>query len=112
MIGKEKVAYTPSQNKFFEISKDPISQERKKVLMECFRDLNKLFPGLDIGFSLFGSLSKGKLLDTPGIAESSDIDLLVLFSKEKLQVYFFAFLLLFFPFHFFLINFCFFHSLH
>jgi predicted nucleotidyltransferase len=88
MIGKEKVAYTPSQNKFFEISKDPISQERKKVLMECFRDLNKLFPGLDIGFSLFGSLSKGKLLDTPGIAESSDIDLLVLFSKEKLQALF------------------------
>lgn len=88
MVGQEKVAYTPSQNKFFEISKDPISQERKKVLMECFRDLNKLFPGLDIGFSLFGSLSKGKPLNTPEVAESSDVDLLILFSKEKFQALF------------------------
>lgn len=88
MAGPEKVSYTPSQNKFFEISKDPISQERKKVLMECFRDLNKLFSGLDIGFSLFGSLSKGKPLDTVDVAESSDVDLLVLFSREKFQALF------------------------
>jgi hypothetical protein len=80
----EKVSYVPSQISFFEISKDQISQARKKVLLECFSEIKQILPGIDLAFALFGSLSKAKHL-TPEVADVTDIDIKIYFDEMKLD---------------------------
>lgn len=63
MSTKEQAgAYTPYQNNRFEISADPYSQARYKSICEASSSLKDRFPHF-AGFTLFGSLSKGKVLD-------------------------------------------------
>lgn len=77
-------SYEPSKVKRFEISKDEESQERLKTVLYAFRALNRAVPELQIGFSLFGSLSRGKKIDQ-GNEGSTDIDLCIFFNDEVLK---------------------------
>ncbi len=74
----EKSFYNPSyqpSEKRIEISRDEISRERLRVVKEIFEKLTQLIP-IRVATSLYGSLSKGKELETT-TAPASDIDLIV-----------------------------------
>jgi hypothetical protein len=64
--------FTGREDQFFEISKDKISQARLKALLEAKRKIQLEFQDLKVGFSLWGSLAKGKWLELLG---GSDIDI-------------------------------------
>lgn len=68
----------------FEISKDEESKERVKTILYAFRALNRNVPELKIGFSLFGSLSKGKKIDENN-KDRTDIDLCIFFDDETIS---------------------------
>jgi predicted nucleotidyltransferase len=72
----ETPGYTStSHEKRFEVSKDSYSESRIRLVQRIFKEIKEKFP-FDVGFSLYGSLSKGKVLK-PETAEDSDIDLIV-----------------------------------
>ncbi len=79
MERQKKVPYTPSPERF-KISEDPISRERYKAVKESCDELQKKFPGVNLAFSLFGSLTKGKVL-TEETAKKTDIDLHIFFDE-------------------------------
>jgi|GEM_PF-3947604 len=80
-MAPEKTPYTPSSNKRFEISEDQFSRERIRALTEVYKELKETFPS--IGFSLYGSLTKGKVLNEHA-KEVSDIDFAVYLDKDEL----------------------------
>lgn len=77
----DKVPYIPSRTKRFDISEDEFFRERLRALLEIYNELKEAFPS--IGFSLYGSLTKGKVLDEI-TKDSSDIDLSVYIDKDEL----------------------------
>lgn len=79
MVDKER-DYTPSLEHRFVISSDPFSQVRYSTIIQVFYKLKALHPPF-VGITLFGSLSKGKLL-TPDTAGATDIDLAVFVEFE------------------------------
>lgn len=74
--------YPTPDNHFFEISKDQHSRERVKILREVRREIDGMYPDLQVAFSLWGSLSKGKELKYHG---DSDTDLTVFYNEEALK---------------------------
>lgn len=81
MADEGKVEYEPSQTKRFEISKDPYSRERLRATVDTIKELRVRYPFV-VGATLFGSLSKGKSLDTQS-AEKSDIDVVIFVDDNK-----------------------------
>lgn len=82
----EKSFYSPSyqpSEKRFEISRDEISRERLRVVKEIFEKLTQLIP-IRIALALYGSLSKGKELET-ATAPASDIDLIIYIDTDNLM---------------------------
>lgn len=79
----DKIPYTPSVDKRFEISKDPYSKERLAILKNLRSHIKEMFD-IDSGISLFGSLSTGKPLDKTSQA-SADIDLSIFVDEDSLQ---------------------------
>lgn len=77
----DKAPYEPSKMKRFEISEDEHSRERLRAVLEIYRELKEVFPS--IGFSLYGSLTKGKVLDET-TKDISDIDLAVYVDRDEL----------------------------
>lgn len=71
-MAEEKIGYEPSPLHRFEVSSDPISQQRYELTKNIRSDLQDLpfFKEL----TLKGSLSKGKVLNALN-ADKSDIDL-------------------------------------
>ncbi len=62
-----KESYDPSEKRF-QISDDKISRDRLSAVVKTYDELKEYLPGIPIGFSLFGSLSKGRRLQV------SDVD--------------------------------------
>lgn len=71
-------------NKRFEISKDQTSRERIAATKETYQNLKKAIPEVNVSFSLFGSLSKGKELE-PETAAKADVDLYCFFDSEDVM---------------------------
>ncbi len=69
-----KIPYHPSERKRFDVSPDQISRERLRVLKTEYDRWHQRLPEIGIGFSLFGSLSKGKALMIE-TAALTDVDL-------------------------------------
>lgn len=69
-------SYIASTEKRFQISNDNESRERIGALHNAYKELCKEMPDIPLGFSLFGSLSKGRFLDEDQ-ATRSDIDLII-----------------------------------
>lgn len=82
----EKIAYTPSENKRFEISPDPFSRERVQALHAAYNQLRAEIPDVSIAFTLGGSLAKGKVL-TEETAKAADIDLHYFIDKDELHAH-------------------------
>ena len=85
-----KESYEPSESRF-EISDDPISQDRYIKLVTAYRDLTQYIPDVHFGFSLFGSLTKGKRLRSRNLLKLdlgnkniSDIDLVCYYDSADL----------------------------
>lgn len=83
MSGIEKVPYTPSTTRRFEVSHDHFSRSRLRSLLAARRVLHYEVPFF-AGMSLFGSLSKGKMLDDES-ARTTDIDLIAYIDERRFQ---------------------------
>lgn len=79
----EKVPYTPSQIKRFEVSCDRFSRERVQMVHKIVHDVRRIHPFV-VGAVIFGSLSKGKVL-TEEIVEKSDVDLAIFIDPQLLK---------------------------
>lgn len=86
---REKDPYNPSPEKRFAISKDEYSRDRIKIIQEIYEEITKEFP-FKVGFSLYGSLSKGKILDAENFLDA-DIDLVVYVDADDVAKNFNAF---------------------
>ncbi len=80
----DKVPYVPSNKKRFEISDDFTSRERIYNLLELYKKINETFSEIEVAFSLFGSLAKGKKLSREN-RKSADLDLVVYYNANTLQ---------------------------
>jgi hypothetical protein len=78
----EKVPYTPPAHKRYEVSRDPITQERIAYMRDLQKQLSTDF-GVEIGLSLFGSITKGKELISEEVANATDIDCVFYFSGDE-----------------------------
>ncbi|MCW1930645.1 MAG: nucleotidyltransferase domain-containing protein [Candidatus Kerfeldbacteria bacterium] len=76
--------YRASERRRFEISRDPFSRERAVLLKQLYLELREQFPDVRIGFTLFGSLSKGKVLNAE-TAKTSDVDVHVFIDEHDLK---------------------------
>ncbi len=76
--------YEPSRTKRFEISADAISRERLKTLHGAYQDWKQKLPEVGIGFTLYGSLSKGKVLDAES-AKHSDVDVRLFIDQQDIE---------------------------
>lgn len=85
MIMFAKEPYTPSPDKRFEISKDPYSRERAHLIGDVVQELRDLIPEVRLGFTLMGSLAKGKKL-TAESAVGADIDLFAFVDADDVLV--------------------------
>lgn len=83
MNTRERVPYTPSQVKRFEISPDVWSRGRLWAAFKTVQQLREQHSFV-VGAILFGSLSKGKIL-TEESARESDIDLVVCIDTDRLN---------------------------
>lgn len=72
-----------SKDKRWKISEDESSRERIKTIKEIHTYLKTQVPDVTIGFTLFGSLSKGKKLDE-STARETDIDLVIFIDDSEL----------------------------
>lgn len=72
MIEQWKFPYESSQKKRFDVSSDEYSHERISVMKSFYEKLHQSFD-VPMGLALFGSLAKGKELDTEK-KDASDID--------------------------------------
>ena len=79
--------YEASHAKRWEISKDETSSERLEKLKEAFIYFKEQVPGVTIALTLFGSLSKGKELNSQN-KDSSDVDVSVFVDYDELLVNF------------------------
>lgn len=77
----EKVPYTPSQTKRFEISPDEHSRTRVRFLRDLRTHL-QAETGFEVGCALYGSLAKGKKLDRR-IAARTDIDAIFYVDRDS-----------------------------
>lgn len=66
----------------FRISKDEFSRERYKTVKETVEELVNAFPDRGLAFTLFGSLTKGKVLRNSEEAFNADIDMLCYFRGD------------------------------
>ncbi|GEM_PF-4624549 len=78
---EEKVPYSPSEARRFDLSHDEYSRERVKSLLTAYRTLKEELPFF-AGLSVFGSLSKGKAL-TVETAQETDIDVFAFIDNDK-----------------------------
>lgn len=77
----KKIPYQPSQEFRYELSQDEFSRKRFETLMAIYKELQATIPEIPISFCLFGSLTKGKILDKE-TAKDTDIDLDIKFDNE------------------------------
>jgi len=84
MPGREGDHYESHPEKRFHISHDEISRERIQLLKELHEKLREEIPDITIGFTLFGSLSKGREL-TVETAPSADIDMAIFIDIDDIQ---------------------------
>lgn len=75
--------YSLSNKNIFQPSVDKTSLERRRAVREAANELKQMFPGLNIAFSLWGSLAKGRNLEGKNAFEH-DIDLSVYYDKGEL----------------------------
>lgn len=81
----ERVEYQPIDTKRFHISEDEFSRERIGKIKEMYFELKKIIGDeIKIGFSLYGSLSKGKKLDSQS-ALQTDVDLQIYVDLDDLM---------------------------
>ena len=90
MFGKE--AYKPADRRF-EVSKDDLSRERLKAVKGACEAVQDAIPEIRLAFSLFGSLSKGKVLRNTNIlklqlgnAGRTDIDLACFYDDDDAKI--------------------------
>ena len=82
-----KERYTPSAERF-KISKDPHSRERMYLLQGLQDRLKTEVPGVRFAFSVFGSLTKGKVLRPRNLWKldpgnlKSDVDMVCFFDRD------------------------------
>lgn len=79
--GQTETFYNPNSRRFV-VSPDSFSQQRFKRIVSIKNELGEMFPDIPIGVSLFGSLTKGKVL-TPSNAPKTDIDMYVFFDVDS-----------------------------
>lgn len=77
---QEKVPYEPTLKRRFELSQDSFTQERVKALLVAYKDLKNEIPFFS-GMTAFGSLTKGKRLDSQS-ARTTDIDLFLFVDSD------------------------------
>ncbi|HSW48254.1 MAG TPA: hypothetical protein VLG67_04190 [Candidatus Saccharimonadales bacterium] len=75
-----KIRYQPPEIRRFEVSQDPFSRERLRALLTTNRTLKQEIP-FYAGMTLFGSLSKRKVL-TAETAPSADIDVVTFMDTD------------------------------
>ena len=75
--------YTQDQEYRFRISKDSFSRERYQTIKDAVNELVQIFPDRGLAFTLFGSLTKGKLLRTEDEAFRTDVDMLCYYKGES-----------------------------
>ncbi len=82
----DKVEYTPSQTKRFEVSQDEYSRTRLKFLGDMTQNICEITP-FEVGVSVIGSLSKGKTLDkkTEG---ATDVDAIIYLDSDSVVEHF------------------------
>lgn len=78
-----KVPYDPTEKRRFEISQDEFSRERIKGLLTAHKKLKEEIP-FYAGMTLFGSLSKGKVLDAES-APKTDIDIVAFIDNDQYE---------------------------
>lgn len=78
----QKVPYEPAERRF-EISEDQFSRERLEAVKAAYKELTAALPGVSVAFSLFGSLSKGKVL-TEETKDKADVDLTAFIDEKEL----------------------------
>ncbi len=79
-----KHSYIPSQDKRFAISSDSHSRERLTVVRDLLAEIRRRFPSVRFSLALFGSLSKGKLLDEES-AQNSDVDMVLYVDMDDIE---------------------------
>lgn len=84
MPGREGDQYKSHPEKRFHISEDEFSRERVEFLKELHDKVTEEIPGINVGFTLFGSLSKGKEL-TAETARNSDIDAAIFIDSDDVE---------------------------
>lgn len=84
-MSENKIHYIPSPHKRFDVSHDSISRDRLRGIATIAKELRIEYPFV-VGATLFGSLSKGKVL-TPEIADESDIDLVFFIDPDEIKKY-------------------------
>ena len=77
----KKVPYTPPTEKRFAVSRDERTQERIEIVRDLQAKLVNDF-GVEIGVTLFGSITKGKKIPNEEVANATDIDCIIYFSAE------------------------------
>jgi hypothetical protein len=87
----KKIPYTPPAEKRYAISRDPNTQERIEFVRDLQKKLTEHF-GVEIGITLFGSITKGKDLSDSEIATMSDIDCNIFFDGDYVSEHYNEFL--------------------
>ena len=77
----KKFSYTPPAEKRYAVSRDSVTQERIGFMRDLQKRLTEYFC-IEIGITLYGSITKGKDLSDSEVAAASDIDCNVFFDGD------------------------------
>lgn len=77
----KKFPYTPPAEKRYAVSRDSTTQERIEFIRDLQKRLTEYF-GIEIGITLYGSITKGKDLSDSKVAAASDIDCNIFFDGD------------------------------
>lgn len=77
----KKFPYTPPAEKRYAVSRDSATQERIEFIRDLQKKLTEYF-GIEIGITLYGSITKGKDLSDREVAAASDIDCNIFFDGD------------------------------
>lgn len=80
----KKFPYAPPTEKRYAISRDSTTQERIELVRDLQKKLTEHF-GIEIGITLFGSITKGKDLSDSEVAAVSDIDCNIFFDGDYIS---------------------------
>lgn len=87
----KKFPYTPPAEKRYAVSRDSTTQERIEFIRDLQKRLTEYF-GIEIGITLYGSITKGKDLSDREVAAASDIDCNIFFDGDYVSEHYGEFL--------------------